>query len=211
MKYHNTHILIQTKFQHWEHTNNSTSLIHILEKVENSSYHVSHILACTARHSSAHQSILLIKEMRFDYLIAIVSLKNAEIGMSEVTENERFCPPHFPQWTSDNTARSEQSLYQRGRVVRMFSMLKFGLNKNVGVVVFHSLYNLLSKSLNCLSDNLIISHIMICDFWHLCNCSGNVTVTIKRLCINWGDFGYNQFGRVSYICLFVSFQDHLSI
>ena len=50
-----------------------------------------------ARPSSARQSILLIKEIIFDYLIVIVSLKAAEIGMSEVTKKvDDFHPPISP-------------------------------------------------------------------------------------------------------------------
>ena len=46
---------------------------------------------------SARQSILLIKEMLFDYLIAIVSSKAAEIGMSEVTKKmDDFVLPISP-------------------------------------------------------------------------------------------------------------------
>ena len=47
----------------------------------------------------ARQSILLIVEMIFDYLIAIVSLKAAEIGMSEVTKKKMddFAPPISPE------------------------------------------------------------------------------------------------------------------
>ena len=40
------------------------------------------------RLSSARQSFLLITEMIFDYLIAIVSSKTAAIGMSEVTKKK---------------------------------------------------------------------------------------------------------------------------
>ena len=43
--------------------------------------------ACNrARPFSARQSILLITEMIFDYLIVIISLKAAEMGMSEVAK-----------------------------------------------------------------------------------------------------------------------------
>ena len=44
--------------------------------------------------------------MIFDYLIAIVSLKAAEIGMSEVQKKkDDFEYPPFPQWTANDTAR----------------------------------------------------------------------------------------------------------
>ena len=47
-----------------------------------------------ARPFSARQSILLITEMVFDYLIAIVSLKAAEIGLFEVAKKvDTFAPP----------------------------------------------------------------------------------------------------------------------
>ena len=47
-----------------------------------------------ARPFSARQSILLIKEMLFDYLIVIVAIKAAEIGKSEVTTKiDTFAPP----------------------------------------------------------------------------------------------------------------------
>ena len=50
--------------------------------------------AFRVRRSSARQSILLITEMLFDYLIAIVSVKAAEIGMSEVAEKlDTSAPP----------------------------------------------------------------------------------------------------------------------
>ena len=49
------------------------------------------------RLSSARQSFLLITEMIFDYLIAIVSLKAAEIGLSEVAKKvDTFAPPKAP-------------------------------------------------------------------------------------------------------------------
>ena len=46
------------------------------------------------RPSSARQSILLITEMFFDCLVAIISLKAAEIGMSEVAKKLDTSAPH---------------------------------------------------------------------------------------------------------------------
>ena len=47
-----------------------------------------------ARPFSARHCILLITEMLFDYLIAIVALKAAEIGMSQgTTKIDTFAPP----------------------------------------------------------------------------------------------------------------------
>ena len=50
-----------------------------------------------ARPSSARQSILLITEMIFDYLIVTVSLKATAIGMSEVAKKvHTSTPPNDP-------------------------------------------------------------------------------------------------------------------
>ena len=60
-----------------------------------------------ARPSSARQSILLITEMIFDYLIAIISLKAAEIGVSEVAKKSTLLPP--------SQSTSERQITQRAK------------------------------------------------------------------------------------------------
>ena len=66
------------------------------------------------RPSSARQSILLIEEMLFDNLIIVVSLKAADVGMSQVTKKRTILPlPHFP---------SERHITQRGiQVLKSFN------------------------------------------------------------------------------------------
>ena len=63
---------------------NRASAQSYLKKVENSSYYVSHVLA---RPFGARQSILLIKEMIFDYLIAILAQKAEKIPSLEILQN----------------------------------------------------------------------------------------------------------------------------
>ena len=77
-----------------------------------------------ARFSSARQSIFLITEIIFGNLLAIVSSKAAEIGMSEVAKknSRHFCP--LPKTTS------ERQITQHVKVTRIDVLKTFSLWKS---------------------------------------------------------------------------------